>query len=236
LDLLREERGWIAVDKPPGVVVIPARAGDPGACLWRALERDRGERLWVVHRIDRDTSGVVLFARDPATHRVLCLAFERGEVVKTYLALTRGLPPEDVLRVTTPLHPARKGRMRPARPGEPGALESTTDVRVVRRWDTPAGPVALVEAQPRTGRQHQIRVHLRAVGSPLLIDPIYGGRAPSAGDLGLAGLVPCGRLTLHAVAVELRDPATGIPNRVESPLAADLAALEAALDRASGSR
>ena len=228
---LFETPSLIAVDKPAGVVVVPARGEDPAASLWRVLEGRRGERLWVVHRIDRDTSGVILFARDAGAHRALSLAWAGGAVRKTYLALVRGGLPAGQGEVDVALHAARKGRMRPAAPGEAGALPSRTAWRVVRRWDIPGGSVALVEARPFTGRHHQIRVHMRFLGAPLLVDPVYG-RAASvrAADLGRSGQAACGRLTLHAARIEFPDPDTGATISVEAPLAADLAEMIAALD------
>jgi RluA family pseudouridine synthase len=223
--VLVESPGWLAVDKPPGVTVIPARAEDPAHSLWRTLERARGERLWVVHRIDRGTSGLVLFARDAATHRAFSSAFEERAVRKGYLALTRGIPVPLSGTIDIALHPARKGKMRPAAPGEAGALIAATDYVVFRRWETPEGPVALVELFPRTGRQHQIRVHLRAIGAPLLVDPLYGSRPPI---LGLE------RLALHAATVSFPDPATGAEVTLEAPLAPDLQAVVERLDRLSG--
>ena len=220
--ILVESPGWLAVDKPPGVTVIPARGEDPEHSLRRTLERLRGERLWVVHRIDRDTSGVVLFARDAATHRALSLAFEGREVSKRYLAVTHGVPVPSSGTINLPLHAARKGKMRPAAPGEAGARTAVTDYRVCRRWDSPAGPIALVELFPRTGRQHQIRVHLRAVGAPLLADPLYGSREAALG---------MERLALHAAALAFPDPVSGTEVTVEAPLPLDLSALLERLDR-----
>jgi RluA family pseudouridine synthase len=220
--LLAETPGWLAVDKPPGLPVIPARSEDPDHSLWRALERARGERLWVVHRIDRGTSGVVLFARDAATHRAFSSAFERREIRKGYLALTRGVPEPLSGTIDLALHPARKGKMRPAAPGEAGALIAATEYAVFRRWETREGPVALVELFPRTGRQHQIRVHLRALGTPLLVDRLYGSPLPVLG---------LDRLALHAASIAFPDPATREAVAVEAPLAPDLAALIERLDR-----
>jgi RluA family pseudouridine synthase len=223
--ILVEAPGWLAVDKPPGMAVVPARAEDPGHSLWRTLERARDERLWVVHRIDRDTSGVVLFARNAATHRALSSAFERREVRKGYLALTRGVPEPLSGTIDIALHPARKGKMRPAAPGEAGALIAATDYVVFRRWATAEGQVALVELFPRTGRQHQIRVHLRAIGTPLLVDPLYGSPPPALG---------LGRLALHAAALSFPDPGGGAEITVEASLAPDLQALVERLDRHTG--
>ena len=233
--ILHETRDIVAVDKPPGVVVIPARDEPAGGSHRHRLERARGERLWVVHRLDRDTSGVVVFARNAETHRELSLAFERHAVEKTYLALTRGTPtpPEGVIDV--PLHSARRGKMRPALARERGSLAAETKYLVQRVWMTRVGPVALVEAKPRTGRQHQIRVHLRWKDAPLLVDPLYGrAERITAQDLGLSENIPaCERHTLHAA--ELVLPARGgEPSlRLVAPLAPDLGRLVRALDALS---
>ena len=225
--ILRETPAWLAVDKPPGLVVVPARGEEPGASLWRTLERARGERLWVVHRLDRDTSGVLLFARRAAAHRALSMAFEQRAVRKTYLAFTRGAPPAEAGVIDAPLHPARRGKMRPAAPGEAGALAAETAYRVLRRWQPPLGEVTLVEAQPRTGRHHQIRVHLRSVSAPLLVDPSYGRvDHVTAAVLGQAGdQIILARLSLHASRLVFPDPETGEAVTVDAPLPADLQAL-----------
>jgi len=114
--------------------------------------------------------------------------------------------------------------MRPAAPGEPDSLPSETDYRVLVACETALGPVACVEARPRTGRQHQLRVHLRAAGAPLLVDPLYGrSEDVTAGQLG-EGSPALSRLTLHAAAISFRSPACGDVT-VTAPLPADLSAL-----------
>jgi tRNA pseudouridine32 synthase/23S rRNA pseudouridine746 synthase len=231
--VLYEDRDLLVVDKPAGLTVIPARDEPPEACLRFVLERARGERLWVVHRIDRDTSGVLLFARHAAAHRTLSLAFERHLVHKTYLAWTRGRPPSAQGRIDTPLHPARKGKMRPAREGEPGALASETGYTVRNAWCVGERTLACVEASPRTGRQHQIRVHLRSIETPLLVDPLYGGTARlEPGALG-EGSPALERLTLHAWRLALPHPREARTLHLEAPSPPDLAALEAWLARQS---
>jgi len=230
--VLYEDDDVLAVAKPPGVVVVPARNEEPERSLRRRLELERGEPLWVVHRLDRDTSGVVVFARNADAHRALSLAFERREARKTYLAVVRGAPPAEHGTIGTPLHPARRGKTRPAEPGEPGALPALTEYDLVRRWRLPAVEVALLEARPRTGRHHQVRVHLRSVGAPLLVDPTYGrAERVTAAELGLGGdRVLCARLTLHALRLELPGLGGAAPLRIEAGLPDDLAALLAALD------
>lgn len=226
MELLHEDDALLAVAKEAGVTVIPARDEPPNACLQHRLQEARRERLWVVHRIDRDTSGVVLFARTAAAHRTLSLAFEARTVDKTYLAYTRGQPAPREGVIDVPLHPARKGRMRPARPDEQDALASRTRYRVLAHREAAGGPVACVEASPATGRQHQLRVHLRAVGAPLLVDAVYGRvEAIAAGGLGPSSPALM-RLTLHARRVELEHPARGGRFVIEAPLPDDLAALD----------
>jgi RluA family pseudouridine synthase len=200
--VVAETDGWIAVDKPAGLPTVPAPTS--AMSLWRTLEAERGERLWVVHRIDRGTSGLVVFAKNAESHRELSMAFERGEVRKTYLAFVRGTPPDGPIDAA--LHTARRGRMRPATPNEPGAVDARTDISVRQTWDE----ISLLDARPKTGRHHQIRVHLKLIGTPLLSDPIYGGTVNE---------LPPWRLTLHASGLVI-DGA-----EVSSPLPDDLASL-----------
>jgi RluA family pseudouridine synthase len=225
-DLLREDHDLVAVAKPPGEPVIAARGEPRSLCLQKRLERELGRRLWVVHRIDRDASGVVLFARNADAHRALSLAFEHRQVVKTYTAFVVGSiePPHG--RIDAPLHPARKGKARPARPDEEGAQPSVTEYATRKRWSLGGATVSLLEAHPLTGRHHQIRVHLRSRGTPILFDPLYG-RAPV--PEALAG-APCARLALHARRIDVPAPRGGGRVVVEAPLAPDLAALAEWLD------
>ena len=223
--LLHDDDDLVAVSKPAGEPVIAERAGPPEACLRRRLELQLGKRLWVVHRIDRDASGLVVFARNADAHRALSLAFENRQVEKSYLALAGG-ELEEHGTIDVALHSARKGKTRPAGPGEPGRREATTEYAVERSWRRGDGVVSLVEVRPRTGRHHQIRVHLRSRGAPLLFDPLYGrGLLPP----GLEG-APCRRLALHARRLEL--PAPGGDGRLvlEAPLAEDLQELQTWLD------
>jgi tRNA pseudouridine32 synthase/23S rRNA pseudouridine746 synthase len=176
----------------------------------------------VVHRLDRGTSGVLLFARTAAAHRALNLAFDAGEPSKRYLALVRGLPAEDV-RVDVALAKGRKGRVRAARPGEVGAKPSATRFRRLEAWQGKAlgGPFTLVEALPETGRTHQIRVHLLTLGTPLALDPDYGEEGPLRRADGSAWLE---RTPLHAERLVVRHPEDGRVVELVAPLPADLAA------------
>jgi RluA family pseudouridine synthase len=213
---LGDGAGWIAVDKPAGVVVVPGRGEDPGESLWRRLEATRGERLWVVHRVDRDTSGVVLFARTAEAHRDLSVAFTQRRVHKEYLAFTRGVPSHAEL--DAPL--AERGRRVVV---DPAGRPSHTTVRIELRF--PSG-AALVRASPVTGRRHQIRVHLAHAGAPLLVDPLYGSTEPIVDR---DGAVVCDRLTLHAARIVFPVPGEGFEEEVAAPWPADLARLHRTL-------
>jgi len=226
LSVLYADEQLVAVDKPAGQLVIPGR-GERERTLIDDAQEACG-RLWVVHRLDRGTSGVVLFPRTAEAHRTLNLAFDRREVLKRYLAIVRGAPPQEA-RIDVPIAPARRGRMRPARPADPKAKSAATLVRLLSAY-TPQPPLprlALVEVLPETGRTHQIRVHLAWAGTPLAVDPDYGERAPL---LGAGGEVLLARTPLHAASLELRHPATGAPLRIEAPLPEDMARAIAAAE------
>jgi RluA family pseudouridine synthase len=213
--ILFEAAGFIAVSKPAGRLVIRGRTPGSEPSLREELQERLGRPLWVVHRLDRDTSGVLLFALDAGTHRALSMAFEGGQVRKRYLALVVGRV-EAPLDLDAALVPARRGRMRPARPGEEGKA-ARTRVRPLEVFER----ASWVEAEPLTGRQHQIRVHLMAAGHPLWVDPQYG-RPVESGE----GLIA--RTPLHAAHVEVPDLPGQRGGAIEAPLPEDL---EAALRR-----
>ncbi len=225
LSILHQDDDVFVLDKPAGLPVVPGGGEHPAACVRHLLERQVGEPVWVVHRLDRDTSGVLAFARHPDAHRRLNAAFEARAVAKTYLAVTAGVPVPPAGTIAVPLHEARRGRMRPCAAGETG-VEAVTDYAVECVWGPAEAAVALVRACPRTGRHHQIRVHLRSMGTPILFDDVYG-RSTLKGDW-RAG--PCQRLALHAVRLELPPSGHGPVLRIDAPVAADLAALIGWLD------
>jgi RluA family pseudouridine synthase len=225
LAVLLADAHLAAVAKPPGRIVVPGR-GAPERTVREEAEALLGP-LWVVHRLDRGTSGVLLLARSAGVHRSLCALFESHEVSKRYLAIVRGEVKVD-LRIDAPVAPGRKGRMR-AGEGLPGARPSTTFVRPVLSF----GAVAtLVEAYPASGRTHQVRVHLAHAGHPLIVDPDYGQPAPWRAPGGSATMV---RTPLHAASLEFLHPVSGEPVRIEAPIPADIqAALEALQASKSG--
>jgi 23S rRNA pseudouridine1911/1915/1917 synthase len=215
-----EDEHLLVVDKPPGVVVHPARGHQTGT-LAQALEGRAfgGEHAWragIVHRLDRDTSGLMVVAKSETVHARLKAALQRREVAREYTALVEGRPPARTGTIDAPIGRDRRVRTR-----------MSTDTDVPREART---HFELVEALPattllvvrlETGRTHQIRVHLQAIGHPVAGDPEYG----TAGLLGLS------RQFLHAARLAFAHPVSGEPLDVRSPLPDDLAA---ALERARG--
>jgi 23S rRNA pseudouridine1911/1915/1917 synthase len=231
--ILYEDDTLLAIDKPAGLPMHTT------AKFWKntltALLRERypDEPVQIAHRIDRETSGVLLVARTPASASFLKTAFARRQVAKTYLALVKGAPPDEgvIDQPLALLDTKSRIMMGPAPAGR--GLPAVTRFRVVRRF---AGH-ALVEASPETGRQHQIRVHLAALGHPIVGDKLYGaGEAlfMRACDEGvtpelLEAFDGLPRHALHAHRLTFPHPRTRAPVTVESPLAADLVAYMRAL-------
>ncbi len=208
LNLLYRDERFVAVDKPPGALVVPGRgplAAEPS--LARELSAQCGfERLWIVHRLDRETTGVVLFALGAAAHRAASLAFAAGRVHKRYLALVAGLPEPAAASIAAPLAPDPRRRHRGGMVVDPQrGKPALTEYRVLA--ELCAGRAALVEARPRTGRTHQIRVHLAHRGHPLLQDARYGQLEPHW---------PFRALLLHAAELEVPELAL----QVRAPLPA----------------
>ena len=192
---------WLlALVKPSGLLSQPGLGPElADSLISRAQERWPEVRL--VHRLDRDTSGLILLARDATTHRVLSAAFAERRVRKTYLAMVQGLPADRGGIIDQPLariatRPPRYGVV----PLECGGKSAFTRWRVLRRL---VGS-SLLLLQPRTGRSHQLRVHLAALGHPVLGDPLYGDPASAP------------RMQLHAAGLQLLHPATGKPLHLRS--------------------
>ncbi len=227
--LLYEDDAMVVADKPAGVAVIPAPGEPAEACLRDRVAAQIGTRAWVVHRLDRDTSGIVVLARTADAHRMLSMAFDRRDVERRYTALVRGVPVLVDGAIDRPLHSARKGKTRLAQPDEADAQAARTEVAVTRVWRADGGvapaTVAQVTADPHVNRHHQVRVHLRAVGTPIVGDTFYG-RAVSP----LPPEVPATRLALHASFLEIPHPSGARRVVVESALPLDLCLLHDWLD------
>ncbi len=205
--LLHEDSDLLVVDKAPGVPTIPER--DPAVVSLRDMLIEQFGQVWTVHRIDKDTSGLVLFARNEEAHRELSRQFQEREVEKVYLAIAEGEPSEESFEVDIPLGKAPGNRMKPSASGK----ESFTRFEVATRFRG----FTLLRAYPKTGRQHQIRVHASAIGLPLLVDHLYGDREEfflstikrKYRDYGREERPLIGRLTLHAHGLSFSHPSTG---------------------------
>jgi RluA family pseudouridine synthase len=226
LRILFRDEEVLAIDKPAGALSVPGRAqADAPALSLRVAALAPG--ALPVHRLDRDTSGILLFALGRDAHRALNASFESRRAEKRYLALCRGELLQSAV-CELPLVAGRAGSMRVARADEKGALPARTELLPLEQF---AG-ATLVEARPRTGRTHQIRVHLAALGHPLLLDPRYGQAAPIFADelfaagpppSGAAREVALGRTPLHAAALRIPHPSGRGYLQLESPTPADLA-------------
>lgn len=187
IPILFENSDVIAVDKPEGLAAIPERRRQ-GQSLLDRLSTERGEKLYVVHRLDKETSGVIVFARNAETHRWLNRQFQDRVVAKTYMALTHGVFASDEGVIDEPLRQFGSGRV--AVDAERGKA-SISEFHVVERFESHT----LVEIRPRTGRRHQIRVHLYHLGHSVVGDPLYD-------DKNIQKNFP--RLMLHAQGLTIR--------------------------------
>ena len=208
-----ESEHVIALDKPSGMLTIPGRLGeqDPRPCLVHLVARAVPGKIWIVHRLDVETSGLVLFARNAAAHRSLCVAFEERRVRKTYDAWTEGVAPEPVDRALVWESGLRRGKRRVFE--DPRGKWSRTVARCTGRIERAAARLLMWRLHPETGRPHQLRVQAAARGWPIAGDRLYGSQV----DLGPE------RIALRAVALDLSDvpeelrSEIGVPTRIEVP-------------------
>jgi tRNA pseudouridine32 synthase/23S rRNA pseudouridine746 synthase len=200
-DILYEDNDLLAVNKPEGLAAVPERRPEAADSLFERLCAERSERLYIVHRLDKETSGVIVFARNAEAHRRLNLQFEKRLVRKVYLALVHGIVADDWGMIDKPLRRFGSGRVGiSAQHGR----ASITEFRVLERFKA----CTLVELYPRTGRRHQIRVHLYSIGHPVAGDPLYGDRETQKN-------FP--RMMLHAHKLTVRLP-SGSPITFEAPV------------------
>ncbi|MDR2849735.1 MAG: RNA pseudouridine synthase [Verrucomicrobiota bacterium] len=210
--VLHLDNDCVAVLKPCGVAAVPERAGDPD-CLCARLAQQLGRRVYPVHRLDKEVSGVILYALTADAHRFLNTAFERREVRKAYLAVVHGAMPAGLGVIDRPLREFGSGRM-----GVDNAKGKPSETRydVIQTNDR----FSLVHLHPLTGRRHQLRAHLYSVGHPIAGDTRYGDRALRDGthprlmltSTGLALRLPSGgALDLHdAVPGDFREAAARV--------------------------
>ena len=242
LSILYEDEHLLAIDKPAGLVVHPSPGHASGTLVnallhhVRDLEGIGGElRPGIVHRLDRDTSGVLLVAKTDLAHASLSRQLKKRAMRKEYLALAAGIPRVRKGEVAFAIgrDPRDRKRMKAFRAAEqppPGAREARTLYEIERDW-FPLG-LTLLRCRLVTGRTHQIRVHLAASSLPLVGDPVYGRpRYERVGDPALKRrLVDFPRQALHAERVGFRHPSTHESIEIVAPLPRDLADLIAAID------
>lgn len=233
ITVLFRDSDILVVDKPAGYLSVPDRYDPDVVVVAAALARSEGELL-VVHRLDKDSSGLLLFARNAEAHRSLSLAFESRFVKKTYRALVRGEPGWEEYVCDYPLRPDGDKQHRTIIDGGHGK-PSVTVFRLIAKY----GHWSLIEARPETGRTHQIRVHLAGLGFPLVSDPLYGDGKPlylSSFKRGWRGDPTTerpllSRTALHAAVLELAHPRSGEAIRFEAPDPKDLRATIAQLEK-----
>jgi tRNA pseudouridine32 synthase / 23S rRNA pseudouridine746 synthase len=216
--LIYQDDFLLIVNKPSGLRTIPDGYNPDLPHLSGILTQQFG-RLWTVHRLDKETSGILIFARDPDVHRHLNLQFERREITKIYHAIAFGSPPWQKKEIELPLrvNGDRKHRtIIDQKQGKP----ATSTVEVLARYSQ----ASLLAIQPKSGYTHQIRAHLAAVGFPILFDPLYNPapNSPFTEDFS--------RLALHALQIKLVHPKTETTAIFKAPYPQDFVEMLAAVN------
>ncbi len=228
LDVVYEDEALAVINKPAGMIVhAGAGARSQSGTLVNALLHRfaslsgvSGElRPGIVHRLDKDTSGLIVVAKNDLAHRRLAEQFSRRAVKKTYLALVHGWMKQEHGTIASAIARDRIRRTRMTTRAR-GGREAVSHWRVLRRVQSRFGKFSLPELKIDTGRTHQIRVHLASLGHPVVGDALYG--APRELKDKRGGKLALGRNFLHAAAIELRHPSTGAPLRFSLPLPRDL--------------
>jgi 23S rRNA pseudouridine1911/1915/1917 synthase len=251
LDVLYEDDAMVVINKPPGMVVHPAKghwSGTLAAALVHRFETlsavGGAARPGIVHRLDRDTSGVIAIAKTDAAHEALAAQFHDRQVAKEYMAIVAGRPDRDADRVVAAIgpHPTHREKMA-IREDHADSRPAETFFEVVERFPG----FALIRAKPKTGRTHQIRLHLMHLRTPVLCDKLYGGRTKiTAGELRTITRRKCAtgvpdaatllnRQALHAYRLAIQHPADGRTLEFEAPLPDDMARMLSALRETHGS-
>lgn len=225
-DIIFETENWIVLNKPPGLLSIPDREG-VDISLKQILQENYGQ-IFTVHRLDRNTSGIIVFAKNEETHKFLSQAFEERLVQKFYLGIVTGILPEKKNTIDQPIaeNSTRRGVMIIHKRGKP----SVTDYEVLEEF----GKYSFVRFRIHTGRTHQIRVHMQYLGNPLICDELYGDPSPlllssfkrkfklSKNELEERPIM--NRLALHAAELHFTD-AHGTKHVLEAEMPKDMRAL-----------
>ena len=221
--ILMEDDTMIVLNKPAGLLVLPDRFNRKLVNLYELLKETFG-KIFIVHRIDRETSGLVLFAKTAEMHALLNTLFEQRKVEKTYRAIVVGSPRDDHGRIELPLAESTHG-VKKMMIDKKNGKEAITDYRVIERFHE----YTLMQVVLHTGRTHQIRIHLSAIGLPLLSDSLYG-----SGDLFFLSNIKrnyksdgnekplLARTALHAFSLSFIQPLTAQNLFLEAPLAKDM--------------
>ncbi len=234
LDVVFEDAHLIVVNKPAGMAAHPG-PGTPDGTLVNALLYHCGATLsgiggvlrpGIVHRLDKDTSGVMVAAKSDAAHRGLSALFAAHDIDREYLAVVRGAPrkPRDTVatRIGRSTHDRKKMAVLKS-----GGREAITHYRLRESF---SGKASLIACRLETGRTHQIRVHMAHIGCPCLGDPVYGSGAPAREVQAILVDTGFARQALHAAVLGFRHPVTGATLRFESPLPPDMATLQSLLE------
>ncbi len=241
LTVLYEDADLIVIDKPAGMAAHPA-PGTPDGTLVNALLHHCGDTLsgiggvarpGIVHRLDKDTSGVMVAAKSDRAHAGLSKLFAAHDIERTYIALTRGAPSPERGRIETQIGRSSSDRKKMA-VLKAGGRNAITDYVVQARYAVPAkagaAPLAArVACTLHTGRTHQIRVHMASKGSPILGDAVYGSGSPATSVRAAVAEAGLTRQALHAAVLGFIHPVTGETLRFETALPADMLALETLL-------
>jgi 23S rRNA pseudouridine1911/1915/1917 synthase len=234
LDIRFEDAHLIVIDKPAGLVVHPA-PGNPDGTLVNALLAHCGDSLagiggvrrpGIVHRLDKDTSGLIVAAKTEAAHRALSRDFAARRIARAYAAIVWGVPVPPGGEIVGNIGRSMSNRKKMAVVADSRGKPAVTRYRVERAF---ADKAALIECRLMTGRTHQIRVHLAHRGHPLIGDPVYGGRAGRAFSPSVAAAFP--RQALHARHLGFSHPASGEYLAFDSDLPSDMAELLITLER-----
>lgn len=223
--ILFEDDVIIAINKPAGLLVLPDRFDIERLNLYSLLKEIFGS-IFVVHRIDKDTSGVIVFAKTADAHTLLSMAFESRDVKKYYRAIVQGFPEKDNDIIDLPITETSDGKMSIARTK---GKESLTEYAVIERFQE----YALLDIQPQSGRTHQIRVHLCAIQLPILGDPLYGdGRGFYLSSIKKDYRLKeneeqplIKRTALHAYSLSFAHPITRQTIKLHAPLPKDMEAV-----------
>lgn len=223
--IIAETENWVALNKPSGLLSIPDREGKEVSL--KVMLKEKYGDIYTVHRIDKDTSGLIIFAKNEVAHKHLSKQFEERYTKKIYQGLVLGSPAvsSGTIEASIMEHPAQNGTMIVHRKGK----EALTDYEVLADF----GIYALVQFRIHTGRTHQIRVHMKDLGYPIVCDPLYGDGKPlllsaikskfklSKNELEERPIL--GRLALHAFQLSFTDP-DGQTVELEAPLHKDMRA------------